>query len=284
MEKQFLFEMLNAIEHKNDITYLGKKIGLESIVGHKEDLIKRIMKKNSANDLEVIVNNLSKEGLININYHLGLIQSKTSNKSKKILIKKVKDYAHKNFKDTNMVIIEQPVKDIKIDETKQSLFDITIVKENEEEKKLKQIDTSSYDNERKIAHIIRVIKNWEISKVLLKNLLENDFRDILLDELNKQIGEASAKFNIGKYADLKPDIDISKGFFGIDLKMSKSLYKTSEMERAIGQAYLYSTEMYTNNNYMFLIIGSEKDNNEEKIKDFERIVKKFNGRILYKTV
>lgn len=114
---------------------------------------------------------------------------------------------------------------------------------------------------------------------------ETQVQDFLKDKLNNNNLNAKDKFPIGGYFDLQIDIDLFKGEYGIEIKIWSHLKSTnSEIERAIGQAYIYSTEKYKNNNFMFLVFCKENDKNDQKLKDFEEIIKKLNGQFLKRVI
>ncbi len=88
-----------------------------------------------------------------------------------------------------------------------------------------------------------------------KSVDETHLRDLLVRNFNKIIGTAQPEYRIGGYFDLSIDIDISDGLFGLEIKKWVSLKSSStEISRAIGQAYIYSKKRYTKNNFIFVIL------------------------------
>ncbi len=91
---------------------------------------------------------------------------------------------------------------------------------------------------------------------------------------------------MGGIFSLRMDIDINEEEFGIEVKKWKSLKAYCEIERAIGQAHIYTQIRYTNNNLLFVVYGTDKEYSQDrnKIEKLSNWIEKFGGKLYYKKV
>lgn len=128
--------------------------------------------------------------------------------------------------------------------------------ENQENFPLQKPSNNDNSNILSYEDIQNIIENSDFFEDHIKKSVdETHLRDLLVRNFNKIIGTAQPEYRIGGYFDLSIDIDISDGLFGLEIKKWVSLKSSStEISRAIGQAYIYSKKRYTKNNFIFVIL------------------------------
>lgn len=245
MEKIEKNKLIFSKLNKDELIYLSKVLGLSKIPNRKEEIVVIICELVNDNNITDLLNNLSKNTLININLKINLSYS---NKNKVDLINQIVNY----YNNDNIDKISN---------------NYNLGSEINFNKLIKVVD--------KIPFFIDAIQ---------KGVNETFLRDTIIRELNKTIGNAHREYKLGGYFDLRIDIDILDGKFGIEIKKWESLETNNEFARAIGQAYIYSKQRYTNNNFVFIVFGLEEDKKHQKYLAFEKIIKELNGHVYFKVV
>jgi hypothetical protein len=284
MEKKIIYDALKSC-YKIDIKDLGSKIGLDKLSRLSfDELIELIVKKNGFDNLNLVLENINKNGLECINKHFLLIYS---NKRKEELILQVKNYINQTFNQN--VQNEEKIKEF---ETKNKSTESIIFNKKD----------LSYKNDFKIEEIkdnksnLLTISYYEKIKKIISDLVipiqfiqstarEQLVQSFIVEELKKKDYQPQNNCPIGGYFNLLIDIDLDKGEFGIEIKIWSHLKKdTKEISRAIGQAYIYSNEKYRFGNYMFLVFCKVDEKDDPKLNDLEDIIKKLNGTFLKRVV
>ena len=60
----------------------------------------------------------------------------------------------------------------------------------------------------------------------------------------------------------KIDFDIGRGKVGIEVKLARSLFKTSELQRLVGQMKDYTDDKYNSRNLIILVFGTSEEAKE----------------------
>jgi hypothetical protein len=247
MKKEQLCELLDSML-KDDLVNLCINLSIDNVRGNKNELIERIVDIKSNNMLDLILENSNKNGLINL---CKAVEIPYASKNKPELIESLK-----NLLSDNKLLCSNEEK--VINNNSNLYFDVTL------------------------ENIIKAINETYIPKSYIAYGEETDIQVKLLSKFGEYFGAAQKEYAIGGPYDLKIDIDVADGKFGIELKLFSRLISSShETTRAIGQAYIYSKRKYNNQNFLFVVYGFEEDKNHSKLKEFEKIIKEFNGHFYF---
>lgn len=133
-----------------------------------------------------------------------------------------------------------------------------------------------FQGQHKIPHrknVIKTIKSCEKYISKLQNISESKLEEILAYQLKKKF-EVNTQFSLGglKGAREKVDIDLGNGRFGIELKLAKTLRKSNERNRLLGQIDLYIQRKYSSKNILVVIIGEAKYQQDAVILELQSII------------
>jgi hypothetical protein len=88
--------------------------------------------------------------------------------------------------------------------------------------------------------------------------VESDAEVYLANILDRSFAQIALQYSIGGYLGTKIDIDLGDGKVGIEVKLSSSLSKSTEVHRMLGQAFHYDRRRYRGN-LIVAVVGSSED-------------------------
>ncbi len=256
MNKQIITESLKSCL-KTDLEDLALKMDIKNIKElRKPELKEAIIKKNGLNNYDLILYNSNKKILIQINKYFKMAYTGRSND---ILIKQVKEYIQKHYNNSSE----------SIGRNQEGTIEQLVLKNN--------INTNvTYDN------IIRIIENINYSEYTSSLKRETNFRDLIRDYLSKENYIVHTELRIGHIWDLSIDIDINDQAFGIEVKFWKSI-NLHDLERAIGQAFIYTWQRYKDNSFLLLLFVTKdfisKDIYKRKIQRLQEHIESMKGKL-----
>lgn len=133
--------------------------------------------------------------------------------------------------------------------------------------------------------VYQFLKHVKISSRRLEQAKEKEIENFIVQKLKKRFSgaEISAQTLIfeekGKRERI--DIDIEKGQLGIEIKLAKSLKKSNERNRLLGQLQYYREKKYNRNNLLLVVVGQEKDLSIIDIPELKALVLKQGSNFLF---
>jgi hypothetical protein len=120
------------------------------------------------------------------------------------------------------------------------------------------------DQSVKMSNVIEALEEFEYKKVsrLKEGYTEKSIQNQLKTHLLKKYVHVTDEYGIEGINATKIDFDIGHGKVGLELKLAKSLFKTSNLHRLVGQIEDYSNHKYDNDNLIVAVYGEPNHTSE----------------------
>jgi len=143
-----------------------------------------------------------------------------------------------------------------------------------------------YQKRPSISNIIKAIKEVNINKDFFFLMKEKEIEEMIAEKLRMKF----AKTNVNTQYPLSEerqigareriDIDINEGKLGIEIKLARSLQRSNERNRLIGQLAFYQNRKYNQNNLLVVIIGRKNKLDNKITQELKNIIEQNNIKFL----
>lgn len=141
------------------------------------------------------------------------------------------------------------------------------------------------------------LKDSEVNIELVKKLLldfkvipiadrkfgftEKDIHKQLGKYLKEKIENVTAEYSLEGITQNAIDFDLGNGKIGVEVKLAKSVFKTTEWHRALGQMTHYIKRKYNSGNYVMVVVGFKDDKEHSILKELKKDVLEHKGHLIF---
>lgn len=133
--------------------------------------------------------------------------------------------------------------------------------------------------------VYQFLKRIKISSRRLEQAKEKEIEDFIIQKLKNRFSKseiiAQSLIFEEKGKRERIDIDIEKGQLGIEIKLAKSLKRSNERNRLLGQLQFYREKKYNRNNLLLVVVGQENDLSATDMQDLKVLLLKQGSNFLF---
>jgi len=133
------------------------------------------------------------------------------------------------------------------------------------------------DNYTTISKVINAIKKLEDDLKIVKS--ESALQKLILNHLTQIFHSVKKEVSIGGKS-TKIDIEVGNRI-GVELKMAKSLSKSAEFQRCIGQVTHDYLKKYSKEYLILIVAGNKKMRTSNEVKDIRKVIHKQDSEFYY---